>query len=317
MTDRDLYADLGVARDASADDIRKAYRKLAREHHPDVNPNDPTAEERFKKVSFANGVLSDPDKRSRYDEFGLEGLADGFEPEQARAYQRWSQGARQSPQFGNFSSEIDLEDLLAGFFGAGAGGGARASAHVPIQGRDAESDLRISFLDAVLGAKLPLHFAARTDLEVQIPAGVRDGARIRLAGQGEPGRNDGPPGDLYLKLSVSPHPFFERDGEDLLVTLPVTLPELVQGAAVSVPTPKGDVSMTIPAGSKNGQRLRLRHKGVASPSASGSAGDLFVTLQLVLPEGHDEQMQILVKQFEELYEGKDVREHMIAMKKQK
>ncbi|MBW2293526.1 MAG: DnaJ domain-containing protein [Deltaproteobacteria bacterium] len=312
MTDRDLYADLGVARDASVDDIRKAYRKLAREHHPDVNPNEPAAEERFKKVSFANSVLSDPDKRSRYDEFGLEGLADGFDPEQARAYQRWSQGARQSPHFENFSSEIDLEDLLAGFFG-----GAGASANVPTKGRDAESNLQIDFIDAVRGAKLPLHFANRTDLEVTIPAGVRDGARIRLAGQGEPGRNQGPSGDLYLNLSVSPHPFFERDGDDLLVTLPVTLPELVQGAAVSVPTPKGDVSMTIPAGSKNGQRLRLRHKGVAPSSGSASAGDLFVTLQLVLPEGHDEQMQILVKQFEELYEGKDVREQMIDMKKKK
>ncbi len=306
MADRDLYAELGLARGASAEEIKKAYRKLAREHHPDVNPNNPDAEERFKKISFANTVLSDPEKRSRYDEFGLDGLAEGFDAEAARAYQRWSQGARQSPHFENFSSDIDLEDLLGGFFGSETGG----SAHILRRGRDAESHLRIDFLDAVLGAKLPLHFEGRPALEVQIPAGVRDGARIRLGGQGEPGRNGGPAGDLYLTLSIKPHPFFERDGDHLSVTLPVTLPELVLGASVQVPTPKGHVSMTIPAGSKNGQRLRLRNKGVPSVSVKKDAGDMFVTLQLVLPEGHDEQLRDLVEPFVGLYEGKDLREHL-------
>jgi DnaJ-class molecular chaperone len=313
MAESDLYADLGVARDASADEIKQAYRKLARTHHPDVNPNEPGAEERFKKVSFANSVLSDSDKRSRYDEFGLEGLADGFDPEQARAYQRWSQGSSQSPHFQNFSSEVDLEDLLAGFFGGDSGAGARG----PAKGRDAEADLPIDFLDAVIGGKVPVRLAGRPALEVQIPEGASDGARIRLAGQGEPGRDDGPPGDLYLNLSIRPHAFFERAGNDLLVTLPVTLPELVQGAVVDVPTPKGEVSMTIPAGSKNGQRLRLRHKGVTASAGSDSAGDLFVTLQLVLPEDHDEQMKVLSKQFEELYEGNDVRAKMTHGKTQK
>jgi curved DNA-binding protein len=281
----DLYRDLGVARDASADDIRKAYRKLARENHPDVNPNDPTSEERFKTVSFANSVLSDPEKRARYDEFGLEGLANEFDPEQARAYRRWSEGAQQSPHSERFSSEFDLEDLLSGFFKPG--GSANQG---PIQGRDAQGSLQVDFLDALLGAKVPVHFEGRNPLEVQIPVGTLDGARIRLAGQGESGSDEASPGHLYLTISVRPHPFFEREGSDLFLTLPVTIPELVQGATICVPTPQGEVSMTIPAGAKSGQKLRLRGQGVPSASASKPAGDLFATLELVLPEGHQEQM---------------------------
>lgn len=305
MDSTDLYSDLKVARDANADEIRKAYRKLAREHHPDVNPNDPGAEDRFKKVSFANSVLSDPEKRERYDEFGLEGLADEFDPKTARAYQRWSQGARQSPYFEQFSSESDLEDLLAGFFTR-----ADSSGPLPRHGRDAEANLEIDFLDALLGAKVPLHFEGRSPLEVKIPVGVPNGARIRLAGQGEPGHNDAPAGDLYLTLSIRPHPFFERSGKDLTVTLPVTLPELVSGASVDVPTLNGDVSMKIPPGAKNGQKLRLRGKGVPGATPDQPAGDLFATLELVLPEGHAEQMEELARRFEALYDGKDVREHM-------
>ncbi len=308
MPERDLYADLGVSRDASADEIRKAYRKLAREHHPDVNPNDPGAEERFKQVSVANGVLSDPDKRARYDEFGMTGLADGFDPEQARAYSRWSQGARQSPHFESFSSDVDLDDLLSGFFQSTHGGAAG-----PMRGRDAEGNLQAEFVDAILGAKVPVHFQGRAPLEVKIPAGARDGARIRLAGQGEPGPGEGPAGDLYLNLTVKPHPYFEREGSDLMMRLPVTLPELVRGGVVEVPTPLGEVEMTIPENSKNGQRLRLRGKGV--PAAGGSAaGDLFVTLELVLPEDHEDEVQELALQFEKLYAGKNPRDPMIRMK---
>ena len=300
---RDLYADLEVGRDAGDDEIKKAYRKLARKHHPDVNPNDPAAEERFKAISFAKSVLSDPEKRKRYDEFGIEGIADGFDPEQARSYQRWSQGARQSPHHQNFNSEINLEDLLAGFFSEGG-----AQERPPrFRGRNAEGNLEVDFLDAVLGAKVPVHFEGRSRLEVRIPKGAKDGMRIRLAGQGEPGLNDGPQGDLYLKLSIRPHPVFRRNGNDLLLDLPVTLPELVHGAVVKAPTPSGEISLSIPKGSKNGQKLRLRGKGIAASKGGGADGNLMVTLQLVLPEGDDDELAQLAEQFEPLYAGEDVR----------
>ncbi len=308
MDDRDLYADLGVARDASADDIRTAYRKLAREHHPDVNPNDPGAEERFKRVSFANSVLSDPEKRARYDEFGMQGLAEGFDPEQARAYQRWSHGASQSPHFESFSSDVDFDELLSSFFQSAQSGPAG-----PIRGRDAEGTLQVEFLDAVLGATLPVHLQGRSPLQVKVPAGAKDGARIRLAGQGEPGHREGPPGDLYLRLDVKPHPYFERSGDDLTVRLPVTLPELVRGGSVEVPTPHGDVEMTIPAGARNGQKLRLRGKGVPG-RANGQPGDLFVVLELVLPRDKSDELEKLAEQFEPLYDA-NPREHMIHVKR--
>ncbi len=308
MTDRDLYADLEVAREATADEIRTAYRKLAREHHPDVNPNDPKAEERFKRVSFANTVLSDPEKRARYDEFGMAGLSEGFDPEQARSYQRWSHGTRQSPHFESFSSDVDLDELLSSFFQS-----THDADPGPARGRDAEATLQIEFLDAILGATVPVHLQGRPALQVKIPPGARQGSRVRLAGQGGPGRHDGPRGDLYLELDISPHPYFERNGDDLTVSLPVTLPELTLGGSVEVPTPHGDVDMTIPTGARNGQRLRLRGKGVPA-RPNGTAGDLFVTLDLVLPKGHDDELRKLAEQFEPLYSGENPREHMIHVK---
>jgi curved DNA-binding protein len=166
----------------------------------------------------------------------------------------------------------------------------------------------------VLGAKVPVNFEGRAPLEVRIPVGARDGMRIRLAEQGQPGMNGGPRGDLFLKLRVRSHPYFKRDGNDLLIDLPVTLPELVLGAVVSVPTPKGEVSLTIPKGSKSGGKLRLRGKGVAASRPGAPAGNLMVTLQLVLPEAESEQVEDLAKQFEPLYADFDVRAHLSQTK---
>jgi curved DNA-binding protein len=303
MEEKDLYGILGVARGASDEEIRKAYRKLARKYHPDVNPNDKKAEERFKEISFANEVLSDKDKRARYDEFGMQGLAQGFDPEQARAYTRWSQGAQRSPFHETFTSDadIDLEDLLGGLFG----GGARF-ARGPARGGDAEGEIEIDFLDAVRGGEVRVEVGGRGTLRVKIPPGADSGTKIRLAGQGDQGARGGSAGDLYLRLRVRPHPFFTREGSDLSLDLPVTIPELVGGASIEVPTPDGPVTMKVPARSQNGRRLRLRGKG-APKLGTGERGDLYVRLVAELPETDDPRLDQVAKDLEPLYRGRDPR----------
>jgi len=299
MEERDLYADLGVAKGASADEIRKAYRKLARQYHPDVNPNDAKAEERFKQISFAYDVLSDEEKRKRYDEFGMAGLAPGFDAEQARAYRRWAEGARRSPFSERFATDVDVEDLLSELFGADR---ARRA-----QGADLEAELEVDLLDAVRGEEVRIGVGG-SSLRVRIPPGSEDGARIRLAGQGRPGPAGGPAGDLYLRLRVRPHPFYARRGDDLHLDLPVTVPEAVLGAKIEVPTPDGPVTMTVPPRSRNGQVLRVRSKGV--PRRGGGRGDLLVRLVVELPDPDDPRLEEVARQLEPLYRGKRVRGHL-------
>jgi curved DNA-binding protein len=305
MADQDLYAELGVARGASADEIRKAYRKLAREFHPDVNPNNPEAEERFKRISFAYDVLSDEEKRPLYDEFGTDGLAEGFDPEQARAYRQWSDGASRSPFSEGFFRGGSIEDLFGDLLR-----GERAD--IPRRGADAEGEISVDFMDAVRGGEVrvsmqrsgPQGAAAPTSLRVKLPAGTEDGQRIRLSGQGAPGRSGGPSGDLYLTVRVRPHSFFTRAGSDLLLDLPVTLPELIRGGSVEVPTPEGTVTMKIPPRSQNGRKLRVRGKG-AGPE--GRRGDLIVRLVARLPEGEDPRLDEIATELDALYSEGDVR----------
>jgi curved DNA-binding protein len=301
MEERDLYADLGVARGASADEIRKAYRKLARKHHPDVNPNDKKAEERFKEISFAYDVLSDEEKRKRYDEFGAASLAPGFDPEQARAYRRWAEGARRSPSSEEFAADVDLEDLLSGFFG-GERGPAR-----PRPGADLEAEIEVDFVDAVKGNEISIDREG-SRLRVRIPPASDTGTRVRLAGQGRAGLRGGPPGDLYLRLRVRPHRFFVRAGDDLELDLPVTIPEAVLGAKVEVPTLDGSVTMTVPPRSKNGRMLRVRGKGV--PRRSGGSGDLRVRLVVQLPETEDARLDEIARELEPLYGGQNPRRNL-------
>jgi DnaJ-class molecular chaperone len=310
MEEKDLYAVLGVARGASEDEIRKAYRRLARRYHPDVNPGDATAEDRFKEVSFAYDVLSDPEKRKRYDEFGVAGVQPGFDPEQARAYRRWQEGARRSPFRDAFAEgpgeEIDLDELLSRL--GGLGGFRRAEwRSAPLRGRDVHAEVEVDLLDVALGREVRLEVAGRGTLRVRVPPGADEGTRVRLAGQGEPGVAGGPPGDLFLTLRVRPHPLFRREGDDLALDLPVTLPELVFGAEVSVPTPEGSASVRIPAHARPGQRLRLRGKGAGRRGAGGERGDLYVRLVLELPEGHDRELEEIARSAEPLYAGRDVR----------
>ena len=285
---RDLYETLGVERAASPREIRRAYRRLARLHHPDVNPDDPASEERFKEISYAHEVLSDRDKRARYDRFGEAGLGQGSGT--GPGAPRW-RGV--GDLFGESAGGLD--DLLAGLFG-----GRRR------RGADTERALAVEFLDAVRGCEVRTRGADGTPLRVRIPPGTDIGARIRVAGKGEPGPAGGPPGDLYLRLSVRPHRFFGRAGSDLLLELPVTPAELVSGATVRVPTLAQPVSMQIPAGSRNGRTLRLRGKGV--PGRDGrAAGDLRVVLALRLPETDDARLAELAHEMEALYPEGDLR----------
>jgi DnaJ-class molecular chaperone len=307
MEEKDFYGILGVQRGASEDEIRTSYRKLARKYHPDVNPNDPKAEDRFKEVAFAYDVLSDAEKRARYDEFGMAGLADSFDAEQARAYARWSQGAHRSPSQESFGENLDLEDLLSGFFGGRRGAGGFGARRGPRRGRDAHGSLSVEFLDAVRGGEVRLQYEGR-NLRVRIPPGADDGTRIRMAGQGEPG-SGGPPGDLYLTLQVRPHPFLTRRGADLHLDLPVTIPELVLGASVEVPTPDDPVTMKIPPHSANGRVLRLRGKGATRRDA-GERGDLYIKLVATLPTGQEAPLEEAAREMEALYAGQDPRERL-------
>jgi DnaJ-class molecular chaperone len=302
MQPKDLYAVLGIARTATADEIRKAYRKLARETHPDVKPNDPKAEERFKEVSFAYEVLSDPEKRARYDEFGVEGLAEGFDPNQARAWQRWQRSAERSPGFESHASNIDLDDLLGGWFGGRATAGPR-------RGADAEAEVTVDLLDAALGGEVSLELAGRGPLRVRIPAGSDEGTRVRLAGQGMPGRDGGPAGDLYLGIHVRPHPLYRREGSDLHLEVPVTLSELVVGATIDIPTPDGVANAKVPPRSPNGRTLRLRGKGARR--RDGSRGDLYAKLVVALPETDDPKLASLAHEIDALHAGRNVREKIL------
>jgi curved DNA-binding protein len=301
MPSDDLYGLLGVSRDATPDELRKAYRKRARKYHPDVNPNDPKAEDRFKEVSFAHEVLSDPERRRLYDEFGADGIKQGFSPDQARAYESWQRGARRSPHQGGFASEFDLDDLFGSLFGARRG---RAG---PRAGASTRGEIQVDFMDAVRGGEVRVQVAGAGTLRVKIPAGSDEGTRIRLAGQGSAGISGGPAGDLVLELHVRPHAFFSRDAADLSIDLPVTLPELVRGASVEVPTPDGPVTMTIPPNSTHGQRLRLRGKGVLRRDGGGERGELYVRLELALPDASDPRLEKIAGEMDALYEGVDVR----------
>lgn len=315
MADRDFYEILGMSREASPQELKKAYRKLAKELHPDRNPDDKQAEERFKDVSSAYSVVSDPEKRKLYDEFGEMGLREGFDPE---AYQAATQGAG---GFGGFDFqdifrgggrgggadhfEFDLEDL---FGGGGRGRGAYVRA--PQRGADIQSEVTIGFRDAVLGCMRELSLRSaegERTLKVRIPAGVRNDGKIRLRGQGGLGANGGPAGDLVLKVKVRKHPHFSIRGKQLHITVPVTPLEAYAGAKVTVPTPEGNVQLSIPAGSQNGAKLRLRGKGIQQKAKP--KGDLIAHLEIVMPEGHSEEVEEALNTVQDAFE-KDPREEL-------
>ena len=291
----DPYATLGVARDADDDAIRSRYRELARRYHPDVNPGDASAEERFKNVSAAYTVLSDPEKKAAFDEFGEVALQSGFDVEAARRARGAFGGGEANfggfEGFGQAAGQGGIEDLLSNLFG----GAARGWGPGPFRprsraGADLEADLALDFVDAARGCEQSLTMnrqqpdgSQRSEtLTVRIPPGVSEGGRVRLRGKGEPGVGGGPAGDLYARVHIRPHPVFRREDRHLYVDLPVSIREAVLGTKVEVPTLEGRVTLTIPPGTDSGTRLRLRGKGVPG-TRQGAAGDLFAIVQIRVP----------------------------------
>ncbi|HQT63753.1 MAG TPA: J domain-containing protein [Acidocella sp.] len=274
----DLYKILGVAKTATADEIRSAYRKLAKKHHPDLNPGNKAAEDKFKSISAANELLSDPAKRARYDAGEIDET--GAERAPQRSYRDYADGPagqryRANGAHGGFGGE-NFEDLFSSMFS-----GRAANPNAPARGQDAQYVLTINFLDAINGATNRLTLPDGQTLDVKIPPGTEQDAKLRLRGRGAPGRNGGPAGDALIEINIKPHEFYQRDGQDIRLELPITLTEAVLGAKITVPTPAGAVAMTIKPHTESGTELRLRGRGVPA-AGSRPAGDLYVKLRVLI-----------------------------------
>jgi len=375
MTEKDLYAALGVPRTASAADIKKAYRKLARKHHPDVNPGNKEAEEKFKAISEAHDVLGDPEKRKLYDEFGMAGVQSGFDAEKARSYRdqarAWQSGAGNEGSAG-FAGYSNFEDVFGDIFGQRGFGEGEFRAE-PARGADIESEFEIGLLDALRGLSTaisiqrpevcptcdgsgadpagattcpecngkgrvrvgqgPVAFmrtcprcggAGRVSLRpcptcggsgqrvtterlnVHIPAGVDNGSRVRVAGKGSPGHAGAPPGDLYIRIKIRPHPLLERRGHDLYMDLPVTVSEAYLGASVDVPAVDATVRVRVPPRSDAGRQLRVRGHG--APHLRGTErGDLYLKVVVHAPDSESAAAAEAAKALDAAY-GRNPRE---------
>jgi DnaJ-class molecular chaperone len=305
---RDPYDVLGLKRDASADAVKKAFRRLAKKFHPDQNKDDPRAKEKFAEANAAYELLSDEDKRKQFDrgEIDAEGKPkfqgfEGYGPG-GGGFSRHGAGPggeRFEFHFGGGGSPFGgggagAGDIFSELFGAAAGG-TRGRTRPPPRGEDITGAVVVPLVDAVRGGEANVHLPNGRTLEVKIPAGIEDGKQIRLRGQGQPGPAGGEPGDVLITVRIAPHPFLRIDGRDLRMDLPVTLYEAVLGGPVDVPTLDGRVQLTIPPNSNGGRTLRLRGKGL--PGAT--AGDLYVSLKIVLPDAPDADLEALVRRWRE------------------
>lgn len=311
MSTRDLYEILGVSRTASDEEIKRAYRRLAKQFHPDRNANNPESEEKFKEVQHAYSVLRDKEKRAQYDRYGEVGVGDfRTDPSGEKVY-TWGSGSKVNVE--------DLEDLFSAFEGRGGPfesifgrvGGARNRSRrkarpQPRQGADRKRRLNLGFEQAVQGVAIEVDVNPRSNggkretLEVRIPPGVEDGQQIRVPGKGEPGESGGPPGDLFLICTVRPHAYFRRQGRDIYLDLPVSFAEAALGAKIDVPTMNGQVTLNVPPGTSSGAKLRLKGRGVPA-DGSHSAGDQYAVVKVVAPEKlSDEQKELLEKLAETL-----------------
>lgn len=295
----DPYEALGVARTASQDEIRRAYKKIAKTSHPDLNPGDPDAAARFKAAAAAHDLLKDAEKRRRFDAGEID--ASGQERPERRFYREYAEGPeatyhtnRGYQDFGEFS------DVFADLFGrraqAGGAGFGRGGEGMQMRGQDAHYTLDVGFLEAALGTTKRLTLPTGDMLDVKIPEGLADGQTIRLRGKGAPGFNGGPAGDALVTVTVGEHPFFRREGNDILVELPIGIDEAALGARVEVPTIGGRVALTIPKGASTGRVLRVRGKGV---KRGKDQGDQLVTLKLVMPPTVDDELEDFFRRWRE------------------
>ena len=298
---RDPYQELGVSRTATADEIRKAFRKLAKQNHPDTNPGDKPAEERFKRVSAAFDIVGDPEKRKKFDSGEID--ADGRE----RGFAGGPWGAQPGGGFGGqaggrgpFRTEtfegVDLGDILGEMFGGGRGGRSGGAGGgfggFSQRGSDVRARLEIDLVDAIRGGKRRIAFSDGRTIDVTIPKGAQDHQTLRLKGQGAPGRAG--PGDAFIEIVIQPHPIYRREGDALVMDLPVTFYDAVLGGKVEAPTPDGPVTLTVPKGSNTGARLRLKGRGMAD--AKGHRGDLFARLVVTLPESPDPALETFAEE---------------------
>ncbi|TWU30982.1 DnaJ C-terminal domain-containing protein [Novipirellula artificiosorum] len=313
----DLYQTLGVSRDASKDDIKKAHRRLALKYHPDKNPDDDTAREKFKRVQEAYDVLSDEEKRAAYDRYGADFekiRSSGWDPNASGGAGAGFDGLDLDQIFGGRGGggggvqfEHGFSDFFEQLMGSGAAGrgggnprGRSRRPQPPQRGANVRHELELPLQTAVLGGTTEFYLnrtGTSEKLSVTIPPGVETGSKIRLREQGQPSPNGGPSGDLILLIKVSDHPCFKRIGKNLELKLPVTLGEAALGAKVDVPTPGGTVALSVPVGTSSGRRLRLKGQGVRS--RDGSAGDLIVEIQIRLPDSLDEESKELIEKFAE------------------
>ncbi|MCP4592790.1 MAG: DnaJ domain-containing protein [bacterium] len=334
----DYYKTLGVQRGASAPDVKKAYRKLARKYHPDVNPGNPQAERRFKEIQEAYAVLSDADKRSQYDNFGrVDGIpGGGFDPfGRGRGRAGWQDAGGVRFDFGGAGGGMgDLGDLFGDILGGGRSRSRSRSRTRPQPGADQEMTVEISFADGVRGISLPLpvqrqvactgchgtgsqggricptcrgraEIISTEKLRVKIPEGIADGNRVRVSGKGAAGTNGGRDGDLYVSVKVGDHPHFKRDGDDIRSTIPITYPEAYSGTAIEVGTVHGPVLTKVPPGTNSGQTFRLRGKGVRNLKTR-AYGDHLYTVEIVVPSGMSPAGEEAARRVAELY-SKDPR----------
>ncbi len=283
---QDLYAILGVNRSATNDEIRRAYRKLAKDLHPDQNKGDAAAEEKFKRVSAAFAVLGNPEKRKRYDAGEIDAMGNERANPFYRDYGTGDGGMRGDGGFGGFQGGGgDFSDLFGDLFGRRGPSGA-----FTMRGMDFRYNLEISFLESVNGVKKRVQFPDNDTLDISVPAGVETGQTLRLKHKGGPGAGRGEPGDALIELKVAPHPLFGRDGDNITLEVPISLSEAVLGGRIEVPTIDGRVTVSVPKGASSGQILRLRGKGVKN-NRSGVTGDQLITLKIMLPAHIDGELE--------------------------